>query len=141
MGWALSNWSMDTVTMPPLDVGYGTRILSASAKPRMITSLSVYSGTNTAACTIRYFAVPSQPVSAINYYDMTETGGIFGIQALHQTGNLASGTAPETGFGMSNDRGGPPYVILPPQYMLIACISDANSGGTIIHSIVSAELG
>jgi len=139
----LSSWSMDTVTQPAQDVGYGWRILSAADKPRMITSLSVYSGTNSAAATIRYFVVPSQPpsVGLAGGYDMTETGGIYGVQCFHNTGNLSSGTSPETGFGLATDRGGGLYIMLPPQYMLIACIADANTGGTLIHSVVSADVG
>jgi hypothetical protein len=136
----LSDWRLNTTTQQQQDVGYGVRILSAGAEyPRLITSMSVYSGTNTVACTMRYFILPSQPGSNPNAYNIS-AGEQMGAQLFHNTGNLSSGTSPQTGFGILTDRGGAPFLILPPGYILVATPSDNNSDGTIIHSVVSCEL-
>jgi len=88
---------------------------------------------------MRYFILPSQAGDNPNAYNIS-AGEQMGAQLYHQTGNLSSGTSPQTGFGLSTDRGGSPFLILPPGYILVATPSDSNSDGTIIHSVVSCEL-
>ena len=129
---------MQTITQPTQDIGFGTRILSAGTNARIVTSLSSYSGTNSAnGVTTKYCLIPSQAPAdpANNAYAMEQTNTI----AFHQTGNLGSATTPITGFGMVSDRGGAFAVFIPPGYILVAFIADANANGTIIHSIVSGE--
>lgn len=136
--YGLSNWTMQTITQPAQDIGFGTRVLSAGTKTRIVTSMSSYSGTNTAnGATTKYCLLPSQPpaVPATNTYAMEQVSTI----AFHQTGNLGSATTPITGFSMVSDRGGAFALFIPPGYILVAFVADANTDGTIIHSIVSGE--
>ena len=135
----ISSWNMASVTQPAQDIGFGTAILSSGDKARVVVSLSVYSGTNSAnGSTIDYFLLPSQVPNdaANNSYDMSNQ---VGSTLYHQTGNLASATNPATSFAMQSDRGGSSFLVVPPGYILVASVSDANANGTIIHQVVSGE--
>jgi len=138
----LSNWSMDRVTQPQQDIDGAWRILSAGRKPRLVTSISVYSGTNSAAASTRYFVMPGQPgATGTNDYDLTSQDGVC---VFHNTFNLSVGTKQSISGASATDRGGTgglgsPFII-PPGYVLLAAPSDANLNGTVIHSMVSAEM-
>lgn len=102
----ISNWNMETITQPAQDIGFGTRIMSAGSKTRFVSSLSSYSGTNTAANVVsKYFVLPSQPPAdqANNAYDSTTQ---VGVAAFLQTQNMGTTTLPVQSAAMISDRGG-----------------------------------
>ena len=133
---------MQTVTQAAQDIGFGTRVVAASNRTRIVTALGTYSGTNTAAASIGYFLLPSQPGSGStsSLYDLSE-GAQVGVKLYHMTGNLSAGLAPATGFSMMTDRGGPMFLIIPPYQILVAVVQDNNADGTIVHNINTADLG
>ena len=135
------NWIQAFVTQPVQDIGFGTLITTAGSKPRIITGLSHYSGTNSAASTMSYFILPSQPPESVagGYNVATQNG----VKIFLHTGNLATVNSAANSFCSvgGGDRGGAnPYLWLPPGYMLIGVISDTNANGTIIHNIMTAEV-
>jgi hypothetical protein len=138
----LQKWSMQTVTQPAQDIDYAWRLMSASEKPRLVTSVSVYSGTNTAAASTRYFILPSQAgATAPNDYNLTTQQGVC---VFHNTFNLSVGTKQSISGAAATDRGGSGGLasafIVPPGYILVAAPSDANLDGTVIHALVSCEI-
>ena len=135
----ITQWNSAQTTQPTQDIGFGTAVLSAGDKTRVVVSLSSYSGTNSAnGVTTKYMLIPSQVPddAANNAYDSSTQ---FGSIVYQQTGNLASATSPITGFPMQSDRSGTQLIVVPPGYILVAFVADANANGTIIHQIVSGE--
>jgi len=138
--FSLSNWVMDTVTQPQQDIGSAYRILSTGKKPRLVTALSVYSGTNTAASSNTYWVIPSQPAASGDEYDL---GTQNAVMVFHNTGNMSVGTSAALSFAMATDRGGAgglAGLLIPPGYILLAAPRDANLNGTMVHNIASVEL-
>ncbi|MCK5641471.1 MAG: hypothetical protein KAJ19_11765 [Gammaproteobacteria bacterium] len=135
----ISNWNMQTITQPAQDVGFGTRILSAGTKTRFVSSLSSHSGTNTANNVVtKYFLLPSQPPASpsTNTYDSTSQ---IGAVAFLQTQNMGTTTTAVASAGLISDRGGAFGFFVPPGFILVSYITDVNSDGTIIHSVISGE--
>lgn len=135
------NWIQAHVTQPVQDIGFGTLLTTAGMTARIITGLSHYAGTNSAAATMSYFILPSQPPESVagGYNVATQNG----VKIFLHTGNLSTVNSAANAFTSvgGTDRGGAaPYLWLPPGYMLIAVVSDANLNGTVIHDIMTAEV-
>jgi len=132
---------MQTVTQPAQDIDYAWRLMSAAEVPRLVTSISVYSGTNSAAASTRYFILPSQAgATAPNDYNLTSQQAVC---VFHNTVNLSIATKQSIAGAAATDRGGSGGLasafIVPPGWVLLAAPSDANLNGTLIHALVSCE--
>jgi len=140
---ALSNWSWQTHTLAASDIGYGHRILSSGEKPRMVIACSVYSGTNTAAAMSELFILPSMPPStgATGEYNLAATGGVKIIQGTAALDSATSLVLAQTLIPTVDTRAGGTWLILPPQSILLFVPSIVNLNGTVVCSLVSAEIG
>lgn len=140
---SLTNWRYSTVTsQSTTDASMGTAILSSGERPRLITELAMYNGSNTAEVNMRYFLLPiasAQPDSAGQY---SVTGDLFfplgfmnadasttANDPMHNIVANPFGAKGATTFGL----------IMPPESILIGA-PFVNQNGTIVHKAISAEL-
>ena len=138
----LSNFTMESATVPAIDAGKGFRIATASDKPRMILGVSCYSGTNTTNVVPVLAMVPGLQLDA-NVFDANTDLCVFITRSSQPiTAALTSAKSPGVVIPYIETRaGGGPFPILPPGWLLIAITGDVDADGTILWQVASCDLG
>ena len=141
----LSNWRYSTIqSQATTDAGYGTVILTTERTPRMITQLCAYNGTSTAAVNMRYYIYPATSVAQdgngqIQIADDLSFPIGFANADLAAAANEEQNPVVMVPFAAKGAWGAP--IIIPENCLLVAAPYGANQNGTVIHKVISADLG
>jgi hypothetical protein len=138
----LSNFTMETATVPAIDKGKGFRIGTASDKPRMILGVSCYAGTNTTNVVPVLAMVPGIQLDSNTFDANTDLCVYIARSSQPITSTLATTYSPGVIIPYIETRaGGGTFPILPPGWLLIAITGDVDADGTVLWQVASCDLG
>ena len=138
---AQSTWKTTRTTIPQTDAGYAVTVLTTGDRPRKVTQLAVWSGTNTAAPVMVVGSIQAVPGDvAINQYTVASSL-INPLGASSATLNAGSVENPLVMIPMGQ-KGYYSFegFLLPPNSNLVVWPADANLNGTAVVSTTSFEV-
>lgn len=137
----MRDWKVVRTSVAQGDAGQATMILSSGSKPRRVTQLAVWSGTNTAASTMLFGYVASvQGDIATDKYTVPSFQ-FCPVGASSATVNAGSELSPLVLLPMGQ-KGYYSFegFILPPNSNLCIWAGDVDTNGTVIVSATSFEI-
>mgnify|MGYP005816003791 CR=1 FL=1 len=139
----LTNWRYSTVTsQATTDAGAGTPLLTTGIKPRLVTLLACYWGTNTTgSINMRWFIVPETSISPTSsgQYTLDDEAFPVGFCSADMDGATPNILNPIVGIGIGAKGQSNETLMMPPNSLLIAAPAIAQNG-TVVHKVISAEI-